>query len=649
MKAGIIYERFCMPVTFRCNLSCELCAEHSPYDEMPYQPSLRWLKEQIDQLFLIVEHIGKFDITGGEPFLRNDLADILRYLQFNYQDKIDVIRITTNGTILPTENFMQVAADMKEKIHIIIDHYGISERYEDVYKRLTHHKISSEVRDYSDNLHCDGWVDYGDLSLKHTKEEAKKIFNKCLVPKLGFFTCMVNGIIFPCARARLLYEKLITEVAVDLFDPELTEKGKKARMCSIVEEDEMLDACRFCNGLCEDATRYAPAKQLEIPRIEACKKMEYEDWRLDYGKIILYTQTYNNEKTIARTIESILNQTKREFTYFICNNASTDSTGEIIKRYADKDPRIVYVSCENNDILGVVSVLANLLACVPLSKTHYYAIVDGDDSVESDFVEKILYVAEQEEPDMIVPAVNRIDMNTGQLINQRKLDYNMIVSGKEKVKDFLRFRSMLLCQWGKAYKRNMRYPKNTMQLFYRYGCQVPTWFHQQDTAAVLCAFHEFDRVGFIGRPVYNYYVSLDSICHSYSPDRIQSDILMFNLYMDFLKQYPPVDKLNHDFCYAIYLSLIEDTVRSIKEASTDNDQKMVDLLNVLDAKPTVELLKGQFDPMFHNLTDRRGFFGEIFKYMREILETETDKKNRRNNLEKIKQYESFLVERRMHE
>ena len=54
---------------------------------------------------------------------------------------------------------------------------------------------------------------------------------------------------------------------------------------------------------------------------------------------------YNADAFLRDAIESILNQTEREFEFIIVNDGSTDQSEEIILSY--QDPRIVYVKQKN--------------------------------------------------------------------------------------------------------------------------------------------------------------------------------------------------------------------------------------------------------------------------------------------------------------
>ena len=100
-------KRFCFPVTLRCNLRCKLCAERAPYYKDPYHPDLLGLTAQIDALFRTADGIDLFDLTGGEPLLRTDLHRLVQYLRERYGQRIERLRLTTNGTLLPGEPLLE--------------------------------------------------------------------------------------------------------------------------------------------------------------------------------------------------------------------------------------------------------------------------------------------------------------------------------------------------------------------------------------------------------------------------------------------------------------------------------------------------------------------------------------------------------------
>lgn len=89
-------------------------------------------------------------------------------------------------------------------------------------------------------------------------------------------------------------------------------------------------------------------------------------------KISVVMPVYNGEKYLRESIDSILNQTYSDFEFIIINDASKDSTEEIIKSY--DDVRIVYAKNEQN--LGVAGTLNRGLA---IAKGEYIARMDADD------------------------------------------------------------------------------------------------------------------------------------------------------------------------------------------------------------------------------------------------------------------------------
>src|SRR2546422_9844275 len=57
---------------------------------------------------------------------------------------------------------------------------------------------------------------------------------------------------------------------------------------------------------------------------------------------------YNGERYLAEAVDSLLAQTYEDFEVIICDNASTDRTGEIARSYAARDTRVRYARNEKN-------------------------------------------------------------------------------------------------------------------------------------------------------------------------------------------------------------------------------------------------------------------------------------------------------------
>ena len=95
--------------------------------------------------------------------------------------------------------------------------------------------------------------------------------------------------------------------------------------------------------------------------------------------------TYNGETYLKEQIESILNQTHKDFRLLISDDCSKDSTRKILSKYAKKDKRIKIYKQEKN--LGYVKNFEFLLSKV---ENEYYMFSDQDDVWLPDKVKKSL-------------------------------------------------------------------------------------------------------------------------------------------------------------------------------------------------------------------------------------------------------------------
>ena len=89
-------------------------------------------------------------------------------------------------------------------------------------------------------------------------------------------------------------------------------------------------------------------------------------------EISVIMSVYNNQDYLKDAIESILNQTAKDFEFIIINDASTDNSLKIIESY--KDPRIKIINNEKN--LGIS---ASSNKGLRLAQGKYIARMDGDD------------------------------------------------------------------------------------------------------------------------------------------------------------------------------------------------------------------------------------------------------------------------------
>lgn len=105
-------------------------------------------------------------------------------------------------------------------------------------------------------------------------------------------------------------------------------------------------------------------------------------------RVSVIMPAYNAERFIGEAINSILNQTYRDFELIIISDGSTDLTPSIIKQYAKQDKRIRFFNNRRNR--GLVYVLNMGLR---KARGEYIARMDADDiSMPTRFEKQVAYL-----------------------------------------------------------------------------------------------------------------------------------------------------------------------------------------------------------------------------------------------------------------
>lgn len=146
---------------------------------------------------------------------------------------------------------------------------------------------------------------------------------------------------------------------------------------------------------------------------------------------------YNAEKYLRDSIQSVLNQTYRDWTLYLINDGSSDDSLSIMQEYAEKDNRIVIV----NDGLNK-GLIARLNQSIKMCTSKYYSRMDADDIMCITRIDEQVKLLE-EHPDIDVCGTSIMTIDS---------DNNIIGSGlsEGKVNGFVHPTVMGKASWFKA-------------------------------------------------------------------------------------------------------------------------------------------------------------------------------------------------------
>ncbi len=144
-------------------------------------------------------------------------------------------------------------------------------------------------------------------------------------------------------------------------------------------------------------------------------------------KITLILPIFNGEKYISRCIDSVLNQTYKNFELIIINDGSTDKSLNIIKKYAKKDNRIKIINKKNEG----VSIARNI--GIENSTGDFITFIDADDYLETDALETMINLASKYKVE-IVRTSYVLEANN-KFVYEKKLNYSGKITLNKNYRD----------------------------------------------------------------------------------------------------------------------------------------------------------------------------------------------------------------------
>lgn len=122
---------------------------------------------------------------------------------------------------------------------------------------------------------------------------------------------------------------------------------------------------------------------------------------------------YNAENYLRRCLDSLEQQSFKDFEMIVVNDGSNDNSLSIIQQYASKDSRIKIISQKNQGL----SIARN--NALQIAQGKYITFVDSDDWIESDFLEKMFLSTQSSDADVIQSGFIQNEVST--IYCQKKL------------------------------------------------------------------------------------------------------------------------------------------------------------------------------------------------------------------------------------
>jgi len=218
--------------------------------------------------------------------------------------------------------------------------------------------------------------------------------------------------------------------------------------------------------------------------------------------ISIIIPVYNAEKSLKRSVDSLINQTYKNIEIILVNDGSIDNSAEICLNYQTNDSRVKYIYQKN---AGVSSARNH---GIKASKGDYIAFLDADDYLESQFCERMLKCLTAQQADICICRNYKVEQhinsdgeiteNITRLTPEKKETFSI----KSEEYDFYSMYSHWTV-WGVLFKREV-----LEGLKFRKGL-----FVGEDTYYLSEAIKKADKIAFLNEFLIYYIIAPKSASH----------------------------------------------------------------------------------------------------------------------------------------
>ncbi len=244
-------------------------------------------------------------------------------------------------------------------------------------------------------------------------------------------------------------------------------------------------------------------------------------------KVSVIIPVYNVEEYLDRCVESVINQTYTELEIILVDDGSTDSSGKLCDRWAERDVRIKAVHKENEG-LGMArnTGLENATG-------KYVFFIDSDDFVHLFLVERCVCLAEELNADAVI--FGRCDVYEDGSEKKLEIKSNKDVYFSEDIKKEL-LPAMFTYSLGFGVSSCCR--MHRLDSINSAGCRFMSEREMisEDAFFSLQFLSKAKRVAILSENYYFYCKRTTSLSHSFRADRQAKNDVFLKTLVDFAKK-----------------------------------------------------------------------------------------------------------------
>ncbi len=214
--------------------------------------------------------------------------------------------------------------------------------------------------------------------------------------------------------------------------------------------------------------------------------------------ISIIVPVYNQEKYLARCLDSILNQTYKNLEVICIDDKSTDSTADIINQYKIKDSRVVYY----RNIGKGVSAARNF--GIEKAKGKYIGFVDSDDFIQPQMYEFMMKAIAENDCEMVACGYERVDEE-----NYRHFEYRARECKTSEFVDMYNFEKIIKNEMILSSTCTKLVQKDFLEKYGRFG----NYTVGEDTVFCAGLWANSSKAVLVDLPLYGYFNNQHSVLH----------------------------------------------------------------------------------------------------------------------------------------